>query len=87
LATDHPLQAGGTSSNKLATDSDLSEDSLESASILVDGFLNPDGLKSMYNCKYLVVPSALKFEACRIMKTKYQTDSANHNISAINQTW
>lgn len=84
-ATDHPLQAGGTSSNRLATDSDLSEDSLEQMSILVDNFLNPDGLQSMYNSKYLVVPTALKFEACRIMKGKYQTDSANRNINAINQ--
>jgi len=85
IATDHPLQAGGTSSNRAATDADLSEDSLEQMVILIDGFLNPDGLKSMYNAKYLVVPAQLKFDACRIMKTKYQTDSANNNISAINQ--
>lgn len=84
-ATDHPLQAGGTSSNKLATDSDLSEDALEQMVILVDKFLNPDGLKSLYNSKYLVVPTDLKYEACRIMKNKYQTDSANRNIMAINQ--
>lgn len=84
-ATDHPLQAGGTSSNKLATNSDLSEDSLEQMVILIDKFLNPDGLKSMYNAKYLVVPTDLKYEACRIMKGKYQTDSANRNINAINQ--
>ena len=84
-STAHTLQAGGTSSNRLATDSDLSEDALESMIILMDKFLNPDGLKSMYNAKYLVVPTDLKYEACRIMKTKYQTDSANHNIQAINQ--
>lgn len=85
IATDHPLQAGGTSSNKLATDSDLSEDALEQMSILVDGFLNPDGLKSMYNAQYLVVPTQLKYEACRIMKSKLQTNSAENNINAINQ--
>lgn len=84
-AIDHPLQAGGTSSNRLATDADLSEDSLENMILLVDSFLNPDGLKSMYNSKYLVVPNQLKFEACRIMKGKDQTDTANRNINAINQ--
>lgn len=84
LATDHPLQAGGTSSNRLGTDADLSEDSLESMIILVDGFLNPDGLKSMYNSKYLVVPTALQFEACRILKSKLQTGTANNDINAIN---
>lgn len=82
--TAHPLQAGGTSTNKLATASDLSEDALESMVILVDKFLNPDGLKSMYNVNYLLVPTDLKYEACRIMKNKMQTDSANHNIQAIN---
>ena len=84
-ATDHPLQAGGTSSNRLATDSDLSEDSLEQMSILVDGFLNPNGLKSMYNCKYLVVPTALKFEACRIMKNKDRPGTAERDINALYQ--
>lgn len=83
-ATDHPLQAGGTSSNKLATNSDLSEDALESMLILVDKFLNSDGLKSMYNAQYLVVPTDLKYEATRIMKGKNQVDTANHNIHAIN---
>lgn len=82
-ATDHPLQAGGTSTNRLATDSDLSEDSLEQMSILVDGFLNPDGLKSDYNCKYLVVPSALKYEACRIMKNKDRPGTAERDINAL----
>ncbi len=85
IATDHPLQAGGVSSNRLGTDADLSEDALEQMSILVDGFLNPDGLKSMYNAKYLVVPTQLKYEACRIMKSKLQTNSAENNINAINQ--
>lgn len=85
IATDHPLQAGGTSANRLATDLDLSEDALEQMVILIDKFLLPNGLKSMYNAQYLVVPSDLKYEACRIMKNKYQTDSANRNIQAINQ--
>lgn len=85
IATDHPLQAGGSIGNRAATDADFSEDALEQMVILIDKFLNPDGLKSMYNAKYLVVPTDLKYEACRVMKNKYQTDSANRNIQAINQ--
>lgn len=83
-ATDHPLQAGGTSANRPSADADLSEDALESMVILVDKFLNPDGLKSMYNAKYLVVPTDLKYEACRIMETKLRTGTANNDIQAIN---
>ena len=85
LSTAHPLQAGGTSSNRLATDADLSEDSLENMILLVDGFLNPDGLKSMYNAKYLLVPNQLKFEACRIMKNKDRPGTAERDINAIVQ--
>lgn len=83
-ATDHPLQAGGTSSNKLATNADLSEDSLESMLFLIDKFLNPDGLKSMYEAKYLLVPTDLKYEACRIMKNKDRPGTAERDINAIN---
>jgi hypothetical protein len=84
FATDHPLQAGGTSANKAGTDADFSEDALEQMIILIDGFLNPDGLKSMYNAKYLVVPSALQFEACRVLDSKLRTGTANNDINAIN---
>ena len=85
IATDHPLQAGGTSANRAATDADFSEDALEQMIILIDNFLNPDGLKSMYSSKYLVVPSALQFEACRVLESKLRTDTANNDINAINK--
>lgn len=84
VSTSHPLQAGGTSANRAATDADFSEDALESMIILVDGFLNPDGLKSMYSSKYLVVPSALQFEACRVLESKLRSGTAENDINAIN---
>ncbi len=84
IATDHPLQAGGTSANRAATDADFSEDALENMIILVDGFLNPDGLKANYSSKYLVVPSALQFEACRVLESKLRTGTAENDINAIN---
>lgn len=84
IATDHPLQAGGTSANRAATDSDFSEDALENMIILVDGILNPDGLKSMYSSKYLVVPPQLQFEACRVLESKLRTGTAENDINAIN---
>ncbi len=84
ISTSHPLQAGGTSANRAATDADFSEDALENMIILVDGFLNPDGLKSMYSSKYLVVPSALQFEACRVLESKLRTGTAENDINAIN---
>lgn len=81
--SDHPLQAGGTSTNVLGTAQDLSEDSLEQMVLLIDGFKNPDGLDSTTSSKLLVVPKELKFEACRILKSKGQTQSANNDVNAI----
>jgi len=85
IATDHPLQAGGISANRAATDADFSEDALESMVILIDGFLNPDGLKSMYSSRYLVVPSALQFDACRVLESKLRTGTAENDVNAINK--
>jgi hypothetical protein len=84
IATDHPLQAGGASANRAGTDADFSEDSLEQMIILIDGFLNPDGLKSMYNAQYLVVPTQLQFEASRVLDSKLRTGTADNDINAIN---
>ncbi len=83
-STAHPLQAGGTSSNRLSPDMSLSEDALEQAVILTYNMLNPDGLQSDYKNKYLVVPTALMFTAARIMGSKYRTNSADNDINAVN---
>lgn len=85
IATDHPLQAGGTSANRASTDADFSEDALEQMIILIDNFKNPDGLKSMYSPKYLVVPTELQFDACRILESKLRPNSANNDVNAINK--
>ncbi len=82
-STAHTLQAGGTSSNRLAADTDLSEDALESMKILVDGMLNGDGLKSMYTTRKLIVPSALQFEADRIVYNPMRPATADRDINAM----
>lgn len=83
VATDHPIQAGGSNSNRLSPDLDLSEDAVEAAVMLVDKFKNPDGLESNYNSKVLVVPVELKYVAERICGSKYRTSSADNDINAV----
>lgn len=83
-STAHPLQAGGTNTNRLSPDLDLSEDAVEQAVILVDNFLNPDGMQSEYMTKNLVVPVALKFVAARILGSNYRTSTSDNDINAIN---
>jgi hypothetical protein len=82
-ASDHPIQAGGTSTNLLSPALDLSEDAIEQMVILVDKFVNPDGLLSDYNTQNLVVPIDLRFEADRIVNSRYRPGSADNDISAI----
>lgn len=82
IATDHPVQAGGTNSNRLAVDEDLSEAAIENLKLLCDGMVNDDGQLSDYSLDKLIVPSALQFEARRILKSdlRYATSDNDANI-------
>lgn len=82
LATDHPIQ-GGTFSNELATPADLSEASLEDISIQIMNAVNDRGMKISLMPKSLIVPTALTFEATRILKSQLQNDTANNAINAL----
>lgn len=82
-ATDHPLAGGGTFSNKLATDADLSEAALEQACIDISGFVNDRGLKIAIQPKTLIIPKELVFEAQRILKSTLQSATANNDINAL----
>lgn len=84
LSTAHTIQAGGTSTNRLSPDLDLSEDAVEAGVILIDNFLNPDGLQSMYASKRLIVPTALKYVAQRICGSNYRTGTNDNDIQALN---
>jgi hypothetical protein len=67
-ATDHPNVAGGTWRNELATAADLSEAALEQAMIDIADFKNDRGLKIAVRPTKLIIPTALMFEATRILK-------------------
>jgi hypothetical protein len=83
LATDHAHFAGGTWSNKLTVDADLSEASLEQAVIDISKWTNDRGLKIAVKPKKVIVPTDLQFEAHRILKTSGQVYSADNTVNAI----
>lgn len=83
MSTSHPINAGGTNSNRLSPDLDLSEDAVEQAVILIDNFVNPDGILSDTKSRRLVVPTALKYVADRIYASKYRTASADNDVNAV----
>ena len=85
LNSAHPNMAGGTWSNILATAADLSEASLEQASIDIQGFTNDRGLKIVVKPQTLVIPYQLEFEANRIFKTVGRVGTNNNDINAIKE--
>lgn len=79
--SDHPIQAGGTTTNLVAIS--MSEDAIEQMVLASDGILNPDGIQSELVTQDLIVPQALRFEADRIINSRYRVASSDNTISAI----
>lgn len=82
-ATDHPNVAGGTFANELAVAADLSQASLEQMAIDIANFTDDRGLKIAVMPKKLLIPTALMFEAERILKSALEYDTANNAINAL----
>lgn len=81
--TDHSNVSGGTWANILSSSADLSEAALEQAVIDISLLENDRGLKIAVLPKKLLLPSALQFEAERILKSTLQNDTANNAINAL----
>ena len=81
-ATDHGSLAGDQS-NELATAADLSEASLEDLTINIMDAKNSKGLKISLMPKSLIVPTALVYDAQRILESTLQSGTANNDINAL----
>lgn len=79
----HPLIAGGSFSNQIATAADLSEASLEQACIDIAGFTNDRGLLIAVRPKSLIIPRQLIFEAKRILHTDGRVGTDANDLNAI----
>lgn len=79
----HPNAAGGTWSNTLATNANLSEAALEQACIDIARFTNDRGLKIAIAPQSIHIPPELMFEIERILKSQYRVGTANNDINAL----
>ncbi len=79
----HPLAVGGTFSNRLATDADLNETSLEQALIDIAAFVDERGLKIAAQGRKLIIPKELQFTADRLMNSALRVGTADNDINAI----
>jgi hypothetical protein len=82
LSVAHPTLSG-TFSNRLATNSDLNETSLEQSLIDIAAFTDERGLKVAARGMKLVIPSNLQFTADRLMKSQGRVGTADNDINAI----
>ena len=80
--TNHSTYAG-SQSNRLTTAADFSESSVEDLLILMSNAVDETGLKIALQPKSLIYPTALRFEAVRVLKSMGQNDSANNAVNAI----
>lgn len=83
IATDHPNFAGGTWSNRIGTNVDLSEAALEQAVIDIGGFTNDRGLLISVRPKTLIIPRQLVFEAHRILQSTQRYGTADNDANAL----
>jgi hypothetical protein len=81
-ATDHGSLAGNQS-NELATAADLSEAALEDLTIQIMDAKNSKGLKISLQPKSLIVPTALVYDAQRILESTLRSNTADNDINAL----
>ncbi len=85
-STAHNNVTGSTYSNAANPAADLSEASLEDGMIAVKGFTDDNGLYVDVRVKCLVIPRQLEFAATRIVKSPYQSGTANNDVNALKYT-
>ncbi len=83
LSTTHANRSGGTWSNKLAIDAALSETTLEQMTINIKGYKNDRGIFIEARARKLIVANENGPEACRILKSTLQNDTANNAINVL----
>jgi hypothetical protein len=81
-STAHPTYSGNQS-NTLATAADFSEAAVEDLCVQINNAIDEQGLKIALMPRKLLIPTALQFEAARVLKSVGQNDTANNAINAL----
>lgn len=82
-STAHLTKTGLIYANTLATAADLSETALEQALTDISKFTDERGKRIMSKGMKLIVPAELNWEACRILDSQLQNDTANNAVNAL----
>lgn len=82
LSTAHPTLTGNQA-NRLAVAADLSEKAIEDLITLIHDMTNNRGLPVALKADKLCIPTALNWEACRILQSVQQPGTANNDVNAL----
>lgn len=83
LNTGHTLAGGGTASNRLATDADLTQTSLETLLQQLMSEVDDRQLRTRRMPKVLIVPPDLNFRARKLLESSYVTGSADNDVNPL----
>ena len=81
--SDHPNVAGGTWSNVISVNADISEAALEQACIDIGKWTNDRGLKIAVKPQALLVAVDNDFEANKILQTQYEVGTNNNTVNLV----
>lgn len=82
-STAHVLGSGGTTSNRLATDQDLSQLAIQDMVTLIGLQVDEVGLPQYLMPDQLLVHTSNRHTATEILETKYQLNTMNNNVNAV----
>ena len=82
----HPNTSGGTFSNRLAVDADLSEQALEDMHVQIMGATDDLGLLVNLQPESVIVSRYDWYQANRILKSTYQAETSNNAINVLKAT-
>lgn len=82
FSTAHPT-SNGDFRNELATSADFSEVALEAALIDISNMTDDRGIPAALTAKCLILPTALQFEAERVLKSSLRSGTAENDTNAM----
>lgn len=85
LSTAHPTQRDGNQSNRLPTDADLAETSLEDLLTQVSNAKDDRGIPIALMAKTIVVPTALQFTVQRLLFSSLRSGTTENDLNAFKQ--
>jgi hypothetical protein len=84
LSQSHLLSGGGTYSNMLSINQDISEDALEQAVQQTRQYKDDRGKRILVECQKVIVHPNDEFEIQRILKSELRVGTADNDINVIN---